>query len=587
MPLPRWVKWFHASHCEKDEEVVIDTAVATPATRAKYVVWSELATLAGFCAYLFFYGLGSFGLVGADEPRYAQIAREMFARRDWITPLLNGVPWLEKPALYYWSAILSYRVFGVSDWAARLPSAVFATAMVMAIYFFMRRFHGMHLDAALMAASSAAIIGFARGASTDMPLAATFTMAMLAWYAWLDTGRKLWLAGFYLMMALGTLAKGPVAPALAGLITAIFALTVRSETRATRWRLIAQTLWVPGVLLFLVVALPWYIAVQLKTHQFFQVFILQHNLERFGTNLYRHQQPFWFYLPVFVLSVLPWTVYVISSIAATLRGETDQTAVQQNGASETGATQPGVTQDGSWRAFLLLWIAVPLVLFTISRSKLPGYILPAIPPCALLLAGWLRTRIAERASRAKAIAHALVCGLLLGGALLAPYFIVRLHPPSQAAAIAAVAGAVIAMAMAISLRWQGLRILRFVTLVPVVLGLAFVLRVSAPVIDRAQSARPVANELSRLDTGHAPLAAFNVSRELEYGLDFYRNQPLLRYERGEVPAGDHLLIARSGSEPQLDPFLGGRRLSHVGSFAPQRLEFYWVSSGSAHQHRTQ
>ena len=185
---------------------------------------------------------------------------------------------------------------------------------------------------------------------------------------------------------------------------------------------------------------------------------------------------------------------------------------------------------------------------------------------------------------AAAIAHSLVCGLLLGGALLAPYFIVRLHPPSPATAIAAVAAAVIAIAMAISLRWQGLRILRFVTLVPVVLGLAFVLRVSAPEIDRAQSARPVANELSRLDTGRALLAAFNVPRELEYGLDFYRNQPVLRYERGEVPAGDHLLIARSGSEPQLDPFLGGRRLSHVGSFVPQRLEIYWVSSGSGQHH---
>jgi hypothetical protein len=138
--------------------------------------------------------------------------------------------------------------------------------------------------------------------------------------------------------------------------------------------------------------------------------------------------------------------------------------------------------------------------------------------------------------------------------------------------------------MLASLRWQGLRVLRFVTLVPVVLGLAFVLRVSAPVIDQTQSARPVANELSRLNVRGAQLAGFNITRELEYGLDFYRNQPVLRYERGEIPAGDHLLIARSGSEDKLDLYLPGRRLSYVGGFAPQHLEFYWVSSGTARHH---
>src|SRR5947209_19271058 len=96
--------------------------------------------LAGFCGFLFFFGLAHFGLVGADEPRYAQIAREMLDRRDWVTPTLFGKFWLEKPVLYYWSAIVSYKIFGVSDWAARLPTAVFATGMIAAVYFFVRRF---------------------------------------------------------------------------------------------------------------------------------------------------------------------------------------------------------------------------------------------------------------------------------------------------------------------------------------------------------------------------------------------------------------------------------------------------------------
>src|SRR2546425_13376815 len=95
--------------------------------------------LAGFCGFLFFFGLSHFGWVGADEPRYAQIGREMLARQDWITPTLDGKPWLEKPALYYWQAMLAYRIFGVSDWAARLPSAVDAVLMVLAVFFFFWR----------------------------------------------------------------------------------------------------------------------------------------------------------------------------------------------------------------------------------------------------------------------------------------------------------------------------------------------------------------------------------------------------------------------------------------------------------------
>jgi 4-amino-4-deoxy-L-arabinose transferase-like glycosyltransferase len=568
-------------------EQLAETGVAVPG-RFRARAGSEVATLAGFCAYLFFFGLGSFGLVGADEPRYAQIAREMLARHDWITPTLNGVPWLEKPALYYWSAILSYKIFGISDWAARVPSAVFATAMVAVIYGFMRRFRDSALDSALIAASLAAVIGFGRAASTDMPLAATMTIGLLAWFAWWETRRTLWLAGFYAMIALGTLAKGPVAPVLAGATIVLFAFACSGSAtgeRAAGFRLLAKTLWIPGVLLFFAIALPWYFAVQRTTHQFFRVFILQHNLERFGTNLYRHQQPYWYYLPVFLLGVLPWTVCVIAAIVAALREL--RRGANRDLVIPSTARDPGfhfIGRERAWRIFLLLWIAAPLAVFTISQSKLPGYILPSIPPCALLVADWLRARSQERASSWLLAAHSLICGMLLGGTLLAPYFIVRTHPPALAITIAGIAAAVIALAMLLTLRWQGLCVLRFVTLVPVVLGLAFVLRLSAPLIDRTQSARPVAEELSRLGVGGAQVAAFNITRETEYGLDFYRNQPVKRYERGEAPAADHLLIARSGSEPQLDTFLPDRRLSHVGSVAAQKLEIYWVSAGTPHHH---
>ena len=275
---------------------------------------TDALLLAGFCAFLFFYGTGQFGLIGADEPRYAQVAREMLERRDWITPVLGGQPWLEKPPLYYWQAMLSYSLFGVSDVAARVPPAIDATLLVIAMYFFFRRFRkGVEVDAALITASCAGVIGYARAASMDMALAATFAIGMLAWWAWRESGRRVYLALFYVLMALGMLAKGPVAPLLAAVVILLFA-TVAHERNIVR-----RTLWLPGVLLFCVVALPWYVAVEIKNPQFLREFILQHNLARFSTNLYHHPQPFWYYLPVTALALVPWTVFVIAAFAESIR----------------------------------------------------------------------------------------------------------------------------------------------------------------------------------------------------------------------------------------------------------------------------
>ncbi len=260
---------------------------------------TDVLLLVAFCGFLFFYGLGAFGLLGADEPRYAQVAREMLARSDWVTPTLQGKPWLEKPVLYYWQAMLSFRVAGVSDQAARLPAAFDAAMLIAAIYFFLRRFRpGSELDGALITASCAGVIGFARAAATDMPLAACFAIALLGWYAWYESRRNIYLAAFYIFLALGTLAKGPVAPALAGVIIFLFVAIKRD------WRTIPRTLWLPGIVLHLAVALPWYIAVQLRNPEFFRFFILEHNLLRFSQDVYHHREPFWYYVPVFLLATV-------------------------------------------------------------------------------------------------------------------------------------------------------------------------------------------------------------------------------------------------------------------------------------------
>ncbi len=517
----------------------------------------ELLTVAGFCAFLFYFGLAAFGLVGADEPRYAQIAREMLARQDLVTPLLYGHPWLEKPPLYYWRAMVAYRFFGVSDWAARLPSATAATVMVGVIYFFLRRFRpGAQLNGALMTAASAGVIGFARGAGTDILLAASFTIGMLAWFAWYAGGRRLWLAFFYLFMGLGTLAKGPVAPFLAAVMIVVFALVQRGG------RLILRTLWWPGILLLVAVALPWFIAVQLQNPQFGREFILQHNFERFATNRYHHRQPFWYFVPVLLAGALPWAALTVAGWVETIRS-------WKKAHAERDSTLP---------VFLVLWTAVVLVFFSLSESKLPGYILPAVPACTILAADWAARR--ERLGWVVVIVQGVLSGGLLAGALLYPSLLAFRHGtmPVTARWIAIGTGVVVLVATVAALAAKGSAALRLVVLTPVILGLAFLLRPGAPALDNALSARPVAREIGQMESRPVPLSVFKVSRETEYGLAFYRNQPIPRYERGEIPAQDNLVVTPDGFEDELRKLVRPRRVSRLGTFAPQRLAFFWVST---------
>jgi 4-amino-4-deoxy-L-arabinose transferase-like glycosyltransferase len=520
--------------------------------------------LAGFCGFLFFFGLAFFGLIGADEPRYAQVAREMLARHDWITPTLGGKPWLEKPPLYYWQAMLAYRIFGVSDWAARLPSAVDATLMVVVIYLFLRRFRpGFQLDGALMTASAAGIISFARAASTDMPLAATFTIALLAWFAWYESESRRFLALFYCFLALGMLAKGPVAPLLAAMIIVIFA------GATSDYRLLRRTLWVPGILLFCAVVLPWHIAVQIKNPEFFRVFILQHNLARFGTNLYHHPEPFWYYVPVTLLGLIPWTVFVVASLAETIR-------------VWWTARREILDSERALDVFLVIWVAVPVAFFSLSQSKLPGYIVPALPAGILLLAEYVRRRVAnsESPSLFLIVLHAITAAAPIVPALMIQYLILQHRLPwGRGAEISVTFAAVLAIGIALTLRTKlGLGALRFITLVPVVLAIAALLRLGTPALDSMLSARPLANEISHLETKPLPLAVAGVSRETEFGLAFYRNQIIDRYESGEIPTDEHLVVALEGSQTAIAKQVAGRRVSYLGSFAPQGLDYYWVSA---------
>jgi 4-amino-4-deoxy-L-arabinose transferase-like glycosyltransferase len=528
---------------------------------------TDALLLAGFCAFLFFYGAGQFGLLGADEPRYAQVAREMLERHDWVTPTLGGHAWLEKPPLYYWQAMLAYSIFGVSDIAARLPSGLDASLLVVAVYLFFRKFRrGVELDAALITASCAGVIGYARAASMDMPLAATFSVGMLAWWAWRESDKRIYLAGFYLCMALGMLAKGPVAPFLAAVVIVCFAIAVREI------RLVSRTLWLPGVLLFCAVSLPWYLAVQMQNPQFFREFILQHNLARFSSNLYHHPEPFWYYLPVTLLALIPWIVFVIAAFVESTRVSWAERRIKPS--------EPDF--DLQFRIFSSCWLVVPVLFFSISQSKLPGYILPAIPAGAMLLASYLRSHLEqdEPVSKWLAVAHSLVACAPIIPAVLIGFVVTQHRLPMGRPMIFAVGFACI-LVLAISftlLSRLRLRMLRFVTLIPIVLAVAAVLKLGTTAIDQKLSTRPLAIELASVETHKLPVAVFGTSREIEYGLAFYRNQVIPRYESGEIPAEEHLLVAPTTWMDNVAKQTAGRRVSFLGHFAPQNVDYYWVAS---------
>jgi len=564
------------------------TAPITASTGTRRLVY-DLVLTAACCAFFFFFGLAAIGLAGADEPRYAQIAREMLARHDWVTPVLNGEPWLEKPILYYWQAMLSYSLFGVSDWAARLPTACDATLLVFGIYFVVRRLWStVALDAALIAASCGALLTFGRAASTDMPLAASLGLSLLCWLLWhteslralavdaaaLSPGkRKLLLAGFYAFAALGTLAKGPIAPFLAALVLVVFALASRQLA------ILRRTLWLPGLVLYLAIALPWYVLVQRSTGSFFRVFILEHNLSRYGTNVFKHPQPVWFFLPVLLASLLPWTLPAIAGVVQCLR------AVLKK---QSSAMVILARIDRDARLFLVLWGLLPVLFFSFSGSKLPGYILPALPPFAILAALFLR---GERTNHARpalwtVLLHAAIASTTLAAALLSPHLLLRLPvPPAAMAITAAIAVAIFVLALSLYFRW-GATALRFITLLAMIVAVAFLVRAAAPVLDGKFSVRPLAEEIKQIvPRPDAPVALYYAPREIDYGLNFYRNRAVRRLESQLAPPQAFLLISVTDDRQALLSLVqrsGAPRTLHLLSAHPRaRLFIYWVSEPAA------
>ena len=600
----------------------------------RWCVICEVGVFLAFATFFLLYGVtpwlggDGLGLVGADEPRYAQIAREMLVRFDsvrplkdrlsacvtpdrihctvhafegelkdrlsaCVTPYLYGRPWLEKPALYYWRAMFLFQDFGVHDWSARLPSTTFAFIMVALIYLHMRRFRpGGHLDAALITAACAGIIGFARGASTDMQMAAPLAIGLLGWYAWYETDSKFWLYDIYFFTGLATLAKGPVAPFLAMLIIAAFAF-LRKE-----WGIIRRSLWWPGIVLYFAMVLPWFIAVQHQNPAFFREFFLEHNLERFATDRYQHDQPFWYYLVVMLLALMPWTVLAGRAL---IDGILTSVAEWRLRYSRPGKPKPSRTGD-AFPEFLVLWALIPVLFFSFSKSKLPGYILPAIPPITILTGDYLFRRRGSGLNRWTLLGHAALCSTMTVAVLLMPWFVAHnfVWPPAHALIAAVLAAVGAGLLILIVNKGFGVAWLRPATCWILVVLVLFIYgvgpffgvpEVSATkrvihLLDRSYSARPLAEKLAQVVPSGETVAVFRVRHDTEYGLSFYRDQEVVNYDEDGVPDEQHVLVARvqgrHGAELDtqmtIEELFEGRPYQQLFSWPEQGLEIYLVGA---------
>jgi 4-amino-4-deoxy-L-arabinose transferase-like glycosyltransferase len=368
---------------------------ATTQSLTARIGWLVLILATLYACY--FSHLGAIGFVGPDEPRYAWIARDMAETGDWITPRLYGKPWFEKPPLYYWGAAFSFKVFGVSEAAARLPSAVSALLATLALAWLALRMYGA--DTArwllLLLPTTVGMIGFSHAAATDMPFSAMLTVAMVAAAVLLrlvpdsngvptsatnassTTTSSLSLMSFTssisfasmlfgFFLGLAVLAKGPAAIILCGGAVSFWALVTK------RWRDTLRLLHPAGIIVFSATAFPWYILCARRNPDFFRTFIIEHNFKRFLTPEFQHIQPFWYYVPISLAAVMPWiALFVPLAVSAGQSWRTNRLR-------------------GSTKLFFVGWALFTVLFFSVSKSKLPGYILPAVPPIMLLLADLCR-----------------------------------------------------------------------------------------------------------------------------------------------------------------------------------------------------
>src|SRR5882672_5937685 len=309
----------------------------------------------------FFLLLGAAPLFDVDEGAFSQATLEMFQRGDFLSTTLNGEPRYDKPILVYWLQAASVALLGPSEWAFRLPSALCATAWAWLTYLFVRRHYGIDraLFAAALLATSLGVYIIGRAATADALLNCLLAAAMFAAWLHLSTGERKWLYATHAAIALGVLAKGPIAILIPFATTLVFCLLrrdVRTWLRAVfDWR---------ALLLLIAIAAPWYIVILIKEGRgFIDGFIMKHNVSRFTGPVSGHAGSLFYYVPVVLILTLPFTAMLLP-VAQRIRD---------------------VWRD-DLQLYLLIWFVFVFVFFSVSGTKLPHYLLYGYTGLVLLMA---------------------------------------------------------------------------------------------------------------------------------------------------------------------------------------------------------
>ncbi len=392
-----------------------------------------LLVLAGL---LFFLNLGGMGLTDRDEGRNAEAGREMLETGDWISPTFNYEPRYAKPVFVYWLMSLSYHAFGVGEFAARFPSALFAVALILMQYLFLAHLRGpvIGIFAGLMLLVNLEIIGLGRAALTDSVLIFFTTLSLFGFWLGLhgDGRMRHWMWAFYVGMALATLTKGPV-----GFLVPLLAV-IPYLSLTKRWGQWWRTgLPLAGTALCLLLTLPWYVAMlQIHGEDYFRI-AQAHTIGRFLKPMEGHSFSVFFYIPVLLLGFFPWSGFLPAALYQTFTGwrEARGANLEDSGLSgssgfsgstketkQTRQTQVSVARLPAQRElewFAAIWLIGGLLFFTLSSTRLPHYIGPLFPAAAILAASyWSRCLLDPKTPGTRASIH-LIMGL---GFLLAAGF---------------------------------------------------------------------------------------------------------------------------------------------------------------------
>jgi 4-amino-4-deoxy-L-arabinose transferase-like glycosyltransferase len=336
--------------------------------KSRPVVW----TLFFIFSVVWFYTLGVRTLVPTDEGRYAEMAREMVATGDWITTRLNGIKYFEKPPLQTWMNALTFGLFGLGEWQARLWTGLCGFLGVVLVSVTGRKVFNPRVGfyAGLILASSFLWAALGHINTLDMGLSGMMTLALCALLiAQRDnaspTERRNWMLACWAGMALAVMSKGLIGLVLPGAVLVIYTLIARD------WAIWRRLHLVKGLCVFFAITTPWFVLVSLKNPEFPHFFFIHEHFQRFLTKVHHREGPWYYFIPLLIMGIVPWLAVLVQGVVQGLR---------ENSA---GAFKP--------KRLLVVWAGFIFFFFSISSSKLPSYILPIFPALALLLAAYLDT----------------------------------------------------------------------------------------------------------------------------------------------------------------------------------------------------